>query len=350
MSITRIPFAMLNQVEVTEYTLINQNGASVSILNYGGTIRRLCVPGREGQLVDVALGYDDLSIYEGPHSGCMGALIGRFANRIGGAAFTLEGKTYQLEKNNNGNNLHSGDMNYRRRIWDAEPVEGEEPSLKLSLPSPDGDQGYPGTLKVQVIYTLTNQNGLRIHYIAHTDKTTIVNMTNHAYFNLEGHNSGRIDDHVLQINAEYVTEASPELIPTGRFIPCKEVPYDFTTPTRVGDVLAKTSSDSLMTAARGVDFNYAAGFENQEKRIATLYGPATGIVMDVITDQPGVQCYTSQGLNAPGKEGSQYAPYHGICLETQHYPDSINKPYFPTVVLRPQDQYDTFTEYRFSVR
>ncbi|MEG0863767.1 MAG: aldose epimerase family protein [Clostridia bacterium] len=335
---------------VTEYTLKNRGGASVSILDFGGVVTKICVPDQSGKLGDVNLGFDDVGVYAGD-SGSMGALIGRFGNRIGGAGFELDGQTYVLGKNNGENNLHGGPEGFNVRMWRVEASEqGTEDALSMQLVSGDGDQGFPGQLTVTVVYSWNDACELKIHYHATTDKPTILNLTNHCYFNLDGHDAGTVENLVLQINADCVTEVKPDLIPTGKLLPTKGLCYNFTEPTLVGEVLAKTDSCPIMKAAGGVDFNYCAGRDLEVKTIATLYSPKTGRVMDVITDLPGVQCYTGQGLHHTGKEGVRYGRFAGICLETQRYPDAIHHPHFPSVVLRPQDVYDTVTTYRFSIR
>ena len=352
MSITLKPFGTTPAGEqVTEYTLTNATGASVSIIDFGGILTKIMVPDRDGNLGDVNLSFDDVATYAGPKNGSMGALIGRIGNRIGGAQFELEGKTYTLAKNDGENNLHGGPVGFNMRMWQAEPAEIDgDPALILHLISEDGDQGFPGRVEVQVTYCFSKQNELLIHYEAVTDETTIINLTNHAYFNLDGHDAGTVRDLELQINAPMVNEVSPALIPSGKLVPVGETVYDFTEMRRMGDVLDHTATDPMMKAALGVDFNYCAGRDRETKLIATLYSPKTGRVMDVITDQPGVQCYTGQFLDVTGKGGVHYGPYAGMCLETQHYPDAIHHPEFASVVLRPQDTYDTFTIYRFGVR
>lgn len=349
MSITKRPFGVAPSGEtVTEYTLQNASGASVSILDFGGAITKIVVPDRDGRLSDVILGFDTVAEYAA--SGAMSVLIGRVGNRIKDASFSLEGKTYTLPKNNNGNCLHGGTEGFGVRMWAAQAVEVEDtPALVLTLVSEDGDQGFPGRLEVTVTYTFSPDNELGIHYQARTDRPTLVNLTNHAYFNLEGH-THTILDHQLQIDAPLYTEVGEGLIPTGRLLPVSQTPFDFTSMTRIGDVLAKIPDDPVLTLGGGVDFNYCAGRDRETKRIATLYAPKTGRVMDVITDQPGVQCYTANFLDADGKGHTHYGRFSGICLETQHYPDAIHQPQFPTIVLRPEDTYDTLTVYRFGVR
>ena len=352
MSITQKPFGVTPAGEqATEYTLTKSTGASVSITDFGGTLTKILVPDRDGKLVDVNLGMADVTPYALGACGSMGALIGRVGNRIGNATFDLEGKTYKLFKNNNEANLHGGPVGFGLRMWEAEPAEIDgEPALILHLVSDDGDQGFPGKVEVQVTYAFSKDNELLIHYEATTDAPTIINMTNHAYFNLDGHDAGDVMNLELQINAHSVNEVAPGLIPTGKLIPQAEVVYNFTNPTRMGDVLSQNDTDPELKAAGGVDFNYCAGRDRETKVIATLYSPKTGIVMDTITDQPGVQCYTGQFLDVVGKDGVHYGPFAGLCLETQHYPDAVHHTEFPSIVLRPQDTYDTFTIYRFGVK
>ncbi len=352
MSVTMKTFGVTAAGEtVTQYTLTNETGAYVSILDLGGIVTNIVVPDRDGNLADVNLSFDDPNTYMNAEGGSMGMLIGRYGNRIADAAFDLDGKHYVLAKNDGVNNLHGGVMGFGKRMWQAEPAEIDgDPALILSLVSEDGEEGFPGKLEVQVTYAFSKTNGLLIHYEAVTDAPTIINMTNHVYLNLDGHDEGTIENLELQVFADGTTEVREGLIPTGRILDVKDVAWDFSQNRRMGDVLAKTETDPTMNAAGGVDFNYCAGRDRETKLIATLYSPKTGRVMDVITDQPGVQCYTGQGLDVEGKGGVHYGRFGGVCLETQHYADSIHHPHFPSVVLRPQDTYDTFTIYQFSVK
>lgn len=351
MSITTKPYGHdQHGAPVTEYTLTNAGGAYVSILDFGGIITSIVVPDRHGKLADVNLGYADAGRYTSDH-GSMGALIGRVGNRIAGARFDLDGKTYVLGANNGPNNLHGGPEGFNMRMWQAAPKAAAcMDALELTLVSPDGDQNFPGTLHVTVTYTFNDACALGIHYRATTDKTTLVNLTNHAYFNLDGHDAPDVRDHTLQVFAECVTEAGPGLIPTGRLIPQADVVYGFETEKRVGDVLAHTDTDPAMQAAGGVDFNYAAGDDRLQKMIAVLYSPQTGREMRVVTDLPGVQVYTGQGLHQQGKGGVTYHAYSGLCLETQRYPDAIHHRHFPSIVLRPGEVYLTTTTYHFGIR
>ncbi len=350
MAITKKPFGTLQSgAAVTEYTLTNGIGASVSIIDFGGTITKLCVPDREGNLGDVVLGFDDLT-YEG-NGASMGAIIGRFGNRIGGAEFQLDGKTYTLAKNDGNHSLHGGNIGYNKRMWAAKAISGEgEDRLELTLTDPDMYEGFPGTLELSVTYVWDDKCNLGIIYHATTDKSTVINLTNHSYFNLSGCDGRDVKGHVLQVNAGYVTEADAELIPTGKLIPQTEVTYNFAQPVTIGSVLEKMDGDVAMKGAGGVDFNYCLGRDRERKLAAVLYSPETGREMQVLTDEPGVQIYTGNNLNHDGKNGVHYGSFAGVCLETQHYPDSIHHPQFQSVVLRPCDVYHTETVYAFSVR
>lgn len=352
MSISNRPYGHDQyQHPATEYTLTNASGASVSILDFGAIITRICVPDRSGKLGDVSLGFDEADRYT-HDSGSMGTLVGRTGNRIAGATFELEGKTYTLGKNSLGkNNLHGGPEGFGLKMWNAMPIqENGKDTLRMTLYSPDLDQGFPGAVTVIVDYTFDDENNLGIHYHATTSKTTLINLTNHAYFNLNGHEAGTVHDLELQVNADEVTEVGEGLIPTGALKPVKGLPYDFTVMKPIGDALEHTETCPDMKLAGGVDFNYCAGRDRETKLIAVLYSPKTGREMRVVTDQPGVQIYTGQGLHQVGKDGVQYVPYAGVCLETQHYADSIHHPHFPSTVLRPQDVFDSDTVYQFRIR
>lgn len=351
MSITTKPYGALPQGQVLEYTLTNERGSSVSILDFGGTITRIVVPDREGKLDDVALGFEDVTPYYTGQCGSMGGIIGRYGNRIGGARFTLEGKEYRLGKNNGENNLHGGPQGFNQRLWHAKPWEKDGVcGLELTLVSPDGDQGFPGALSATVTYTFDNEDTLGITYHADTDKPTLCNLTNHAYFNLDGHGAGTVEDLELHIPADFINQVDQGLIPTGTLLRPQDTVYGFAQPTRLGDVLAHTGTDPDLRNAGGVDFNYCMGRDKETKLCAVLYSPKTGREMRVETDQPGVQLYTGQFLNFQGKDGVPYGRFAGLCLETQHYPDSPNQPHYPSTVLRPQEHYYTVTKYRFGIR
>lgn len=354
MSITQRPYGTLPDGQmVTLYTLTNASGASVGIIDFGGIIINIIVPDRDGKLEDVNLSYDDVAVYTGKRGsfGSMGALIGRIGNRIGEAKFILNGQEYLLDKNDGNNSLHGGLNGFNKRMWHASPQqENGVDKLTLTLLSPDGDQGFPGELSVTVTYSFDNNNALSIDYHATTTKPTIVNLTNHAYFNLDGHASGTMREQELQIFADSITEVGPGLIPTGRLIPAADTNYGFQTPTKLGNIIDLIAQDEALKAAAGVDFNYCMGRDRENKVCAILYSPKTGRQMTVETDQPGVQVYMGQHLNNIGKDGANYGPFGGLCLETQHYPDAINHPQFHSVVLRPQDCYASYTVYRFDVR
>lgn len=353
MAITHRPYGKDPQGKpVTEYTLTNAQGASVSVIDYGGTLTRICVPGQTGTLVDVNLGYDSAEPYAGS-VGSMGALIGRVGNRIGGASFELDGVAYPLDKNSSERHtLHGGFKGYHQRMWKIKPrhsKEGDE--LQCMLISPDGDQGFPGELRLTVTYVWNDACELCIRYLAHTDKTTLFNPTNHAYFNLGGHDSGTVEDHELTVHADCTTAVDADLIPTGELAPLDGKPYDFRAPTRIGDVLAHIEDDPLLTIGGGVDFNYCMGFDRLMKPCALLYCPRTGIEMEVLTDLPGVQIYTGNGLNGKNaKGGASYGRFAGVCLETQRYPDGIHHKHFPSVVLHPEETFFSESIYQFRVR
>ncbi len=328
------------------YTLTNSNGVEVKITNFGGIIVSLLVPDKNGKLGDVTLGFDTLADYQekSPYFGC---LVGRYANRIGHAKFSLNGVEYHLAANNGPNHLHGGLKGFDKVVWQAEPVTTDQGvGLKLTYLSPDGEEGYPGNLSVTVVYTLTTDNALRIDYVATTDQTTVINLTNHAYFNLAG--AGDILDHQLMINASRTTPVSAALIPTGELAPVEGTPLDFRASTRVGDRIDQ--ADEQLVFAGGYDHNYvldAAG--DLSVLTARVTESTTGRVMDVYTTKPGMQFYSGNFLTPiTGKGGQIYAKRCGFCLETQFYPDSPNQPTFPTSVLKPGETYQYTTIYQFS--
>lgn len=338
--------------EVFAYTMRNASGMKVRIMDMGGTVLMIKTPDRFGRLTDVVCGYDSLADYM-EAGGYLGALIGRWGNRIGKAAFTLEGKTYSLYKNDGNNHLHGGKVGFDHRIWSAEPVDGEEPKLILTLVSPDGEEGYPGTLCVKVTYTLTKDNALSIHYEAETDRTTVLNLTNHSYFNLGGYASGKVFDQELWMDADRYLRTDAELIPTGEIVPVAGTPFDFRSPKTIGRDFSLENPD--MKLAGGYDHCFCFA-DNAIKAIAhrvTAYDPKSGREMKVFTDQPCVQLYTANFLNDenhPLKGGYPQGTQNAFCLETQHMPDSMNHPGFTDCVLRPGDKYDYTTIYQFSVR
>ena len=333
---------------IDAYRMVNKNGAETTIMTYGGCILELKMPDRDGNIGDVLLGFDSLDSYVPDTSG-QGALIGRFGNRIGKGQFTLNGKFYQLATNNNGiNHLHGGNVGYASRVWTANPIGDCE--LELTLVSPDGEENYPGTLNVTVTYTLTEDNALKIHYTATTDKDTIVNLTNHSYFNLSNTTDATILDHWMQVDSDYITPVDAGLIPTGELMPIAGTAFDFNTEKKVGQDI--DSTEEQMALGGGYDHNYVLRGEGY-RRVITLYAEDTGRQMDVYTDQCGVQIYSANMLNNPDyplRGGRPQQKRIAIALETQHYPDSPNHENFPTCTLRTGEVYDTTTTYQFSVR
>ena len=349
MAVTTRKFGVLESgKDVTLYRITNSRGAYVSIIDYGATIVELCVPDREGRLVDVLLGCDDVHAYEHT-SGYLGALIGRYGNRIGKGRFPLDGKVLQLECNDGNNNLHVGFKGFNYFSWNAEIVDG---GVCFSRVSPDGEGNYPGNLDVKCTYTFNDDCELKLHYEATTDKLTVCNLTNHSYFNLNGHDSGTIVDHTVQLLADRFTVVDGESIPTGELRSVEGTCFDFRTPKTIAKGL-ECDCEQLRNTG-GFDHNYVLSDETGMRKAAEVTGPATGIVMEVYTDQPGVQLYIGNFLDGTmpikGKSGAFYTKRMGLCLETQFYPDSVNHPEWPQPFLKPGEKYDTATVYRFSAR
>lgn len=334
------------------YTLENENGMKVEISNYGGIIVRLFVPDREGKIEDIVLGYDDLKQYfDDPNY--FGALIGRYGNRIAEAKFELEGNTYQLEVNEKPAGypccLHGGKKGFNNKLWTAKEVEIEgKLGLKLTYLSEDGEAGFPGNLKAVVYYFLTKDNKLRVEYKAETDKPTIVNLTQHSYFNLKGHGQGTIEDHLIYINADYYTPVNEAMIPTGEIRDVKNTPFDF---TAIGELGKEIDSDNeQLNFTGGYDHNWVLNKESNDLEIAArVIETESGRQMEVWTTEPGVQFYSGNGINPNGtaKGDKNYAKRGGLCLETQHFPDSPNHKNFPTTILKPGEEYKTITEFHF---
>ena len=338
--------------DVYSYLLKNDAGMSVRICEFGGAIMEICVPDRLGRVTDVVAGYDSLRDYV-LAPGYLGALVGRVCNRIASGKFRLGGKEYQIYKNNNGNSLHGGKVGFSHKIWDVRAEDGEEPRLILSLISPDGDENYPGTLNVTVTYTLLRSNALAIHYEATTDKATIINLTNHAYFNLGGYSSGKIFDHVLQMDADKYIPTDEKLIPTGEIRTVKGTPFDFREPKTIGEDFDLEHPD--MKLAGG--FDHCLCFTGGETKTPVLrveaYEPNSGRLMQVYTNQPCVQFYTGNfmwEIEAPMKGGCPASVQAAFCLETQKMPDAINHSNFNDTVLRPGETYDYTTIYQFSTK
>lgn len=333
------------------YTLRNASGMIARITNYGGIITELRTPDKDGKFEDVTLGLDSLSNYV-KNNPFFGALVGRYGNRIAKGKFTLDGKTYTLPINNMGNALHGGKVGFDKVLWTATPVDGDEPTLKLQYTSKDGEEGYPGNLSVEVTYTLQKDNALKIDYQATTDKPTVVNLTNHTYFNLTGGAKRDVLDHVVMLNADRFVPVDKTLIPTGKLQPVAGTPFDFTKPTAVGTRI-NDSTDTQIKYGGGYDHAWVLnGAADTMKQAATVYEPTSGRMMEVRTTEPAVQFYTGNFLNGKvvGREGNPYNKRYALCLETEHYPDSPNQPSFPTTVLRPGQTYKTTTIYQFSVK
>ncbi|MBQ8159710.1 MAG: galactose mutarotase [Clostridia bacterium] len=352
MSITRRLFGnMPDGRDVYLYTLKNASGASLSMINYGAIVQSIIVPDAEGNLGDVALGFDSLDKYLQGH-GSMGDTIGRYGNRIGKGRFTLDGVTYQLNLNNGENHLHGGPENLSKKLWDVEEIEGNGmDSLVFSTFSPDGEENYPGNLNVRVTYSWDDDNNLTIRYQGTTDKPTLLNMTNHTYFNLAGHDFGTVREHYIYIDADVITPVDAGLIPTGSYLPVDGTPLAMTGDMSIGEGLDQMDTCPQMIPAGGYDHNYVLTKGCAMAECASVYEPTTGRMMNVLTDQPAVQLYTACTTNlSGGKGGAHYGNFSGFCLETQHCPDTPNNPQFPgTTVLRPGETYDTTTIYSFRV-
>jgi aldose 1-epimerase len=336
---------------VHEYTLRNSQGMEVKILDYGGVVTSLRVPDWWGQSQDVVLGYDSLEGYLSDNA-YLGAIIGRYGNRIAQGSFELDGTAYTLATNNGPNHLHGGTRGFDKVLWTMDKDESRPgKSLVLRYTSADGEEGYPGELAVRVEYALTEANELRIGYKATTDSPTIVNLTNHSYFNLAGAGNGDILDHELMINADRFTPVDADLIPTGELKSVEGTPMDFRTATPIGARIS--TSDAQLEAAGGYDHNWVLNRGDDEVTLAArVVEQASGRVLEVYTTEPGLQFYSGNFLDgsAVGRGGIPYEHRYGFCLETQHYPDSPNQKGFPPTVLRPGETYSTVTMYRFTTR
>ncbi|MCF8323537.1 MAG: galactose mutarotase [Leadbetterella sp.] len=332
------------------YTLKNANGMEVAISDFGGTIIKWTAPDKDGKFEDITLGSNNPEDYLS-NTKYLGALIGRFGNRIAKGKFSLDGKEYTLAVNNGPNSLHGGLNGFNAAIWTATPIEGAEPGLKLTYLSKDGEEGYPGNLNVEVVYTLKNDNSLSIDYKATTDKSTVVNLTNHAYFNLKGEGNGDITEHEITINADKFLPTDAGLIPTGELKPVKGTPFDFTTAHLIGERI-NDSTDNDIKLGGGYDHCWVfTDQSNKLKSIANVLEPVSGRTLEVFTTEPAVQFYTGNFLNgkATGKSGKKYEFRYGFCLETQHFPDAPNQSAFPTTVLKPGETYTSTTVYKFGL-
>lgn len=329
------------------FTLTNNQGVSVKLTNYGGIVTALYTPDRDGETGDIVLGFDTLEEYL-EHSPFFGCLVGRFGNRIARAKFTLKGKEYELAANNGPNHLHGGKVGFDKVLWAAEPFSTPSSvGVKLSYTSADGEEGYPGNLAVTVVYTLTNENEFRLDYGATTDQATILNLTNHTYFNLAG--QGDILDHVMQLNADAFTPVDSTLIPIGEVRPVAGTPQDFRTPTAIGARIEQ--AEEQLRVGKGYDQNFVVnGTPGELRRAALVSEPTRGRTLEVLTTQPGVQFYSGNMLKPlTGKGGEAYDFRSGFCLETQHFPDSPNQPTFPSTVLEPGERYAETTVWKFGV-
>lgn len=340
-----------NDQPVLLFELANKNGMRVEVMNYGATIVKIIVPDRDGKAQDVALGYDTLQDYlQDPFY--FGCIVGRYGNRIANGSFKLDGVEYKLAQNDGENHLHGGINGFNKKLWEV--IESESviiESITLACTSPDGEEGYPGNVKLEVTYIVTEDNELKIDYRATTNKTTVINPTNHTYFNLSGSFDKSILNHELQIDAGHYTPVDPGSIPTGKIDDVKGTPMDFQIAKKLGKDIDQ-NFDQLEFGS-GYDHNYVFNnFNGQVKHRATLYDSDSGRVLDMLTNEPGVQLYTGNFLDGVknGKGGITYKKQTGVCLETQHYPDSPNKDNFPSVVLKPGEEYNQTTIYKFSVK
>lgn len=329
------------------YTLKNSHGVTACFTNFGGRLVGLWVPDSAGNLIDVAIGLGNVQDYAGLNDAYFGASIGRYGNRIAKGKFTLDGKQYSLFINNGVNTLHGGKKGFSAVVWGAEQLN--DSTLRISYFSRDGEEGYPGNLNVNIIYSLTGNNELRMQYAATTDKTTIVNLTNHAYFNLNGEGSGTIGNHLLTIDAERYTPVDSTLIPTGQLAPVAGTPFDFTKPVTIGSRLNEVNEQ--LKNGGGYDHNFVLNGSGM-KPAARVVGDKSGIVMEVYTEEPGLQFYGGNFMAGKNilKSGTKDEYRTAFCLETQHFPDSPNQPSFPSTVLKAGAQYATVSVYKFSVR
>jgi aldose 1-epimerase len=349
-TVTRASFGKApDSTPVDVYTLVNAHGIRARILTYGGIIQTLETPDRAGKLGDVVLGFDDMPGYV-KSSPYFGAIVGRYGNRIARGHFTLDGKTYTLATNNGPNALHGGIKGFDKVVWAAEPFKSDSGvGLVLTHTSPDGDEGYPGTLSAEVTYTLTDDDALAIDYEATTDKATPVNLTNHTYWNLAGEGSRDILDHVLTLESSKIVPVDSTLIPSGKLMPVAGTPFDFRTPTAIGARIG--NANEQLRFGKGYDHTWVldGARQNGLAHAAHVTEPTTGRSLDIYTTEPGVQFYSGNFLDgtAVGKHGHAYKFRYGLALETHHYPDSPNQPSFPSTILRPGQTYRTRTVYRF---
>ena len=343
------PFGTQDGRPVTLYTLTNAHGVQIQAMNYGGIIVSVKVPDKSGKFDDIVLGHDSVEGYI-PNPPFLGAIVGRYANRIANGEFTLDGKTYHLPKNDGPNTLHGGvDKTFNKVVWDGEPLKGKT-GVAFSYLSHDGDDGFPGNLHMKVTYTLTDSNELVIDYEATTDKATPINVSQHSYFNLKGAGNGDILDHEIMINADKFTPVDKNLIPTGELRPVKGTPFDFTKPTKIGSRIEDNYEQLVL--GHGYDHNWVINRKGPGMVLAArVYEPTTGRVLEVSTTQPGVQFYTGNFLDGSvSGNGGVYKRRYGLCLETQHFPDSPNHPDFPSTILKPGEKFHQTTMFKFSTK
>ena len=339
---------VVNDAQTGLYTLKNKAGMEVCITNFGGRIVSIMVPDKNGEMKDVVLGFDSIADYINVPSD-FGASIGRYANRINQGKMVLDGDTIQLPKNNFGHCLHGGPKGWQYQVYEANPID--DTTLELTRFSPDGDANFPGNLTAKVLFKLTDDNAIDIKYSATTDKKTVINMTNHSYFNLSGNPSKAATDHILYVNADNYTPVDRTYMTTGEIVPVKDTPMDFTTPKAVGRDI--TNFDFIqLKYGNGYDHNWVLNTNGDVKQLAAkLTSPESGISLEVYTDEPGIQVYTGNFLDGTvkGKKGIVYNQRASVCLETQHYPDSPNKPQWPSVILEPGQTYNSECIFKFSV-
>jgi aldose 1-epimerase len=351
--ISREPFGEIEGERIDRFTLANRAGLRVEVINYGGIVRAVWAPDRSGEVANVALGFADLATYLAGNEPFFGCITGRYANRIARGTFNIDGQSFQLATNDGANHLHGGVRGFDKRLWDAAEIrEDDAAGVRLTRVSPDGEEGYPGTLTVTVDYRLDDDNRLRIDYRAETDRPTIVNLTNHSYWNLAGEGSGSVEDQVLWLRASRYTPVDASLTPTGDVAPVAGTPFDFTTPTAIG-VRIRDAHPQLLIG-RGYDHNLVIDRTSGDASLlaaAILRDPGSGRTLTVATTEPGIQVYAGGYLDGTivGASGRTYRQGDGLALETQHFPDSPNQPLFPSPVLRPGEVYGSTTVYAFTV-
>ncbi|NQD69742.1 galactose mutarotase [Sphingobacterium shayense] len=339
---------LIDKKNVKLYSLQN-GGVSLTLTNYGARLVSLNVPDKSGASKDVILGYETAQEYKDNANNFYGAIVGRYGNRIGDATFTLDGEKYDLEKNDGKNSLHGGTNGVFNKVWDA--ASSNDTSVTLTYVSPDKEAGYPGTVNMSVTYSIDGQGGLNIQYNATTDKKTVLNLTNHAYFNLNGAGASTILDHQLQVDADAITAVDQTLIPTGESLKVAGTPFDFREPRTIGERI--NQDHAQLKIGGGYDHNFELNKTDDYQKVATVYAPETGIEMQIFTTEPGLQFYSGNFMkqeDPKGKKGLSYPFRAAFCLETQHYPDAPNHPTFASTVLEPSQEYSSKTTYRFSVR